>query len=143
FDNGDAHFTILDSDSCCQSTQTAWLANDLATTTRKWKFVFYHHTSYSCASGIASFGSNMTVRNAWGPIFEANGVDIVFHGHDHIYERTNLRDDYGGDGKGTYYIMDGGGGASLDGPAQFNGSGQPVRNGFLGGSGNFTILAHK
>ncbi len=143
FDNGDAHFTILDSNSCCQTEQTNWIAGDLAASTRKWKFVFFHHTAYSCASGFASFGSNTTVRNAWGPLFEANGVDIAFDGHDHIYERTTKRDDYGGDGKGTYYIMDGGGGASLDGSAQFDSSGNPVRTGSLfGGSENCTYLAH-
>jgi acid phosphatase type 7 len=48
------HFVVLDSNNCCGSTQTTWLANDLAATTRKWKFVFLHHTPYSCANGIAS-----------------------------------------------------------------------------------------
>ena len=69
-------------------TQRAWLENDLATTTRKWKFVFLHHTPYSCANGIASIGSNATVRNNWNPLFEYYGVDVVFDGHDHIYERS-------------------------------------------------------
>ncbi|MBI3782689.1 MAG: metallophosphoesterase [Deltaproteobacteria bacterium] len=134
FDSGDVHFTVLDSDSCCQTTQTNWLDNDLATTTRKWKFVFFHHTSYSCASGFASFGSNTTVRNAWGPLFEKYGVDIVFDGHDHLYERSRFVDDFlangnaGSDGLGTYYILTGGGGSSLDGAASLSG-GVPTRSG--------------
>src|SRR6185436_20160282 len=37
FDQGDAHFVALDSNNV-DSTQTAWLAADLAATTRKWKF---------------------------------------------------------------------------------------------------------
>src|SRR5262249_162865 len=69
-----------------ESTQTTWLDNDLATTARRWKFVFLHQTPYSCASGLFSIGSNLTVRNNWGPIFESRRVDIVFTGHDHIYE---------------------------------------------------------
>ena len=108
FDDGDAHFTVLDSNPPRSApTQTNWLANDLATTTRKWKFVFFHHTSYSCATGIASLGSDTNIRNTWGPIFEHYGVDIVFDGHDHIYERSHVVDDFsvgggaGSDGKGT------------------------------------------
>ena len=77
-----------------------WLANDLATTTRKWKFVFLHQTPYSCANGVASIGSDTTVRTTWGPIFEHYGVDIVFDGHDHIYERSIPLDDFA-DADGT------------------------------------------
>jgi hypothetical protein len=70
FNSGQAHFTSIDTDSCCDATQTNWLQNDLASSTATWKFVFLHHTPYSCASGSASFGSNLSVRNAWGPLFE-------------------------------------------------------------------------
>lgn len=137
FEDGDALFVILDSDSCCSTTQTNWLDNLLSTSARKWKFVFYHHTTYSCANGIASLGSDTNIRNTWGPIFERNQVDIVFHGHDHIYERTKFMDDYlasgssGADGKGTVYIMTGGGGATLDSDAKIDGSGNPYRQPFF------------
>ena len=127
FDSSDAHFVFLDSNNV-DSTQTAWLDNDLATTTRHWKFVFLHHTPYSCASGLFSIGSSLTVRNTWGPIFESRGVDIVFTGHDHIYERTTFINDFGGDTLGTYYVMTGGGGATLDGAAAISG-GLPKRSG--------------
>ncbi|MCC6849768.1 MAG: metallophosphoesterase [Deltaproteobacteria bacterium] len=122
FDDGNAHFVVLDSNPPgVNATQTAWLASDLASTTRKWKFVFLHHTPYSCATGFASIGSDHNVRATWGPIFEQYGVDIVFLGHDHSYERSQAVDDYvvgggsGADGKRTYYVMTGGGGAALDG----------------------------
>lgn len=129
FDDGDAHFVVLDSNPPgVNATQTAWLQNDLATTTRKWKFVFLHHTPYSCANGFASIGSDHTVRDTWGPIFENNQVDIVFIGHDHSYERSRLVNDYG-DARGTYYVMTGGGGATLDGAAQVDGGG-PYGSGF-------------
>jgi hypothetical protein len=86
--------------------------------------VFLHHTPYSCANGIASIGSDLTVRNGWGPLFEQYGVDVVFDGHDHSYERSKTVDDFlvggagGHDGLGTIYVMSGGGGASLDGAAK-------------------------
>ena len=130
FDNGNAHFIVLDSNPpAIGSTQTNWLINDLANNTRKWVFVFLHHTPYSCANGFASIGSDHTVRNTWGPIFEQYEVDIVFLGHDHSYERSGFVNDYGGDSLGTYYIMTGGGGATLDGAAQVDGGG-PYGQGF-------------
>ena len=138
FDSGDAHFVVLDSNpGAVNGTQTAWLANDLANTARKWTFVFLHHTPYSCANGLASIGSDLTVRSTWGPIFEQYGVDVVFTGHDHSYERSRYVDDYlvgggnGSDGLGTTYIMTGGGGASLDGAANVDGGG-PYRQPLFG-----------
>src|SRR5262249_55468690 len=73
----------------------------------------------------------------WGPLFEQYGVDIVFDGHDHIYERTKFMDEYlvggaaGSDGLGTTYIMTGGGGATLDEAAKIDGSGLPYRQPFF------------
>ena len=98
FDQGDAHFVVLDSNPpAVAATQTNWLAADLAATTRKWKFVFFHHTPYSCATGFAALGSSLNVRSAWGPLFEQYGVDVVFDGHDHSYERSMPVDDSKGE----------------------------------------------
>ena len=144
FDSGDAHFVMLDANVPGNTTQRNWLDNDLATTLRKWKFVFLHQTPYSCANGIASIGSDTSVRNNWGPLFEQYGVDIVFDGHDHIYERTSYLDDFGGDGLGTTYIMTGGGGASLDSAAKIDGAGNPYRQPFepFGSRTYCPFLAH-
>jgi hypothetical protein len=48
------------------------------------------------------------------PLIDLHGVDIVFMGHDHHYERTTpMRDDeVVGAGEGTTYITTGGGGAA-------------------------------
>lgn len=137
FESGDALFIMTDSDDCCDSTQRNWMENLLATTTRKWKFVFLHHTPYSCANGFASLGSSITLRNSWGPLFERYGVDVVFTGHDHIYERSGLVDHYlanggsGSDGLGTRYVMTGGGGATLDQDANIDSNGLPYRQPFF------------
>lgn len=131
FESGDVHFIALDADSCCDGAQTTWLANELASSTRTWKLVFLHHAPYSCGTGLFAIGSTLSVRNTWGPLFEQYGADIVFTGHDHLYERSKYVDDYliggssGSDLLGTYYIMTGGGGATLDGSANFSG-GNPV-----------------
>ena len=130
FDHGDAHFIVLDSNPpAVNATQTNWLEADLAATSRKWIFVFLHHTPYSCATGFAALGSSLNVRSTWGPLFEEYGVDIVFDGHDHSYERSIAVDDFsvgggaGPDGKTTYYIMTGGGGKTLDGDADVDDGG--------------------
>lgn len=96
FDSGDVHFTVLDSNTETDSedqTQTNWLQSDLALTTRKWKFAFLHHPSYSCNSDGSNAGT-AEVRNTWGPLFEQYGVDIVFDGHIHKHERTHLMHDF-------------------------------------------------
>jgi len=138
FDYGDAHMVVLDSNSpAINAQQTAWLAADLAATTRKWKFVFLHHASHSCANGIASFGSNAAVRSNWGPLFEQYGVDVVFEGHDHLYERSQEVDEFqigggsGADGLKTIYVMTGAGGKTLDSAANSD-SGGPYRQPLFG-----------
>ena len=137
FEDGDALFISMDSDGCCSAQQTAWLENLLASSPRKWTFVFYHHTVYSCANGVASIGSDENLRAIWAPIWEKYQVDIVFHGHDHIYERTKFMDEYlangaaGSDGLGTVYIMTGGGGATLDERAKIDSNGLPYRQPFF------------
>jgi hypothetical protein len=66
-----------------------------------WIFVFVHRPPYSSGN----HGSDLSVRNAWCGLFETYGVDIVFNGHDHDYERGLVN--------GVYYIVTGGGGAPL------------------------------
>jgi hypothetical protein len=118
FDDGDAHFTVLKSVHCCPAARTAWLKNDLASTSRKWKLVFFHHAPRSCASGRHSSTGSARVLRRWGPIFEQYDVDLVIAGHSHIYERSRFIDDYladgsrGQDGHGTRYVENGWGGAT-------------------------------
>ena len=50
------------------------------------------------------------------PLFDAHGVDVVFMGHDHDYERTHPLDRRPGrarPGQGTVYVTTGGGGREL------------------------------
>jgi predicted phosphodiesterase len=66
-----------------------------------WHIVFFHHPAYSSGS----HGGTQDVQDYLVEEFEKNGVDIVFNGHDHIYE-VSLKD-------GVYYVVTGGGGAPL------------------------------
>jgi hypothetical protein len=105
FDRGDAHFVSLQVDGYGRYTpgqpQYEWLVNDLASTSKPWKFVFFHIPPYSSGG----HGSDLNVRQALAPLFEQYGVTIVFNGHDHDYERSVAN--------GVTYIVTGGGGAPL------------------------------
>jgi hypothetical protein len=104
FDYANAHFVIIDTYSTFSagSTQYNWLVSDLAANqSKRWLFAVFHKPPYSSSS----HGSDLTVRNTLCPLFEQYGVDIVFNGHDHDYERSYVN--------GVYYIVTGGGGAPL------------------------------
>jgi len=114
FDWGTVHIIALDTnqDYSAGSAQHNWLVNDLQANTQPWKFAFFHHPAYS--SGI--HGSTPEVQTHLVPIFETYGVDVVFYGHDHHYERScpilNGACTTPQDGGVVYYVT-GGGGAPL------------------------------
>jgi predicted phosphodiesterase len=108
FDWGNAHFVALDSELYYEDgggshkEQKAWLERDLSVTHRPWKFVFFHRPIYSSSE----HGSDEKVRKDLEPILRRHGVDLVFSGHDHNYERTVPI-------HGVIYIVTGGGGRNL------------------------------
>ena len=105
FDASTAHFVVLDSNVSCITAgcpQYDWLVDDLARTTQPYRFVFFHHTISSCGS----HGTDDDLRAAWAPVFAAHGVQVVFMGHDHGYQRSIPVD-------GVVYVTTGGGGAGL------------------------------
>lgn len=111
FDKDNAHIISLDTniDFSPNSTQYKWLMNDLENSNPKWKFVFFHHPPYSSGA----HGPNKKVKEILVPIFEKYNIDIIFNGHDHIYERSFpiYKDKIST--KGVVYIVTGGGGAPL------------------------------
>jgi hypothetical protein len=86
FDWGNAHFVSLDCNQSLHrgSLQYQWLLNDLQYNDQPWTFVFLHYPVYS--SGY--HGSDPLLQEKLPPLFETYGVDVVFSGHDHHYERT-------------------------------------------------------
>ena len=106
FDSGNAHFVFLDANPHLfngQLDNTAlyaeapqafssypcvlrdWLINDLDSSAQPWKIVVFHQPAFS--SGDA------TVRNsqmrAVAKFLEDHGVNMVFNGHEHNYQRTH------------------------------------------------------
>ncbi|HUS15647.1 MAG TPA: metallophosphoesterase [Chloroflexia bacterium] len=117
FTYGNAHFIALDSEQAFgpTSAQYNWLLADLqspAAQSATWRFAYFHRPPYSSGKG---HGSSYDIRETWGPLFERFGVDIVFNGHEHNYERSTPRRDYAAVG-GTHavvYVVTGGGGKQL------------------------------
>jgi len=104
FDYGDCHFIALDSNALFVSNpaQRHWLAHDLQKHRQAaLTFAFLHHPPYS----VARHGNTQTVQQEFCPLFRQYGVDVVFAGHDHDYQRNEVG--------GVTYIVTAGGGASL------------------------------
>ncbi len=111
FDYGNARFVCLQVDGWADfgpgSEQYAWLEEALAANTQPWLFVYFHVPPYSSVPPhSASFAAvEETARGALSPLFEQYGVDVVFNGHAHCYERNEVN--------GVTYIVTAGGGAPL------------------------------
>jgi Calcineurin-like phosphoesterase/Domain of unknown function DUF11 len=105
FDYGNAHYVFLDAnphlfDSVLDgpaitaapqltfppypSVLRDWLIHDLDASSQRWKFVVFHQPAFS--------SGNATVRNnqmrAVAKFLEDHGVNMVFNGHEHNYQRT-------------------------------------------------------
>ncbi|MCZ0982640.1 metallophosphoesterase family protein [Streptomyces diastatochromogenes] len=108
--------------------QRRWLERELqaarASTAVDWIVVFMHHPMIS---SHRSGGGDLGVRQEWGPLFDAYGVDLVLCGHEHYYERSlplrgtlpnetrtpipvSTGTDVADTGKGTVHMVIGGGG---------------------------------
>jgi len=106
FDYGNAHFAMLDSTSNAVPAATEWLRQDLQNNHSEWKFVVFHHPAYYAFNdGKTSIYDS--IKANWVPVFEQNGVDMAFVGHQHVYMRTNpMRDNQiQADGQGIVYVM--------------------------------------
>jgi 3',5'-cyclic AMP phosphodiesterase CpdA len=120
FDWGNAHFVSLDSNTPLAAAlegrggMLEWLQNDLAATRRFWRFVFFHHPPY--ASGPAETESEgRAIREHVAPMLDRYGVQLVFNGHHHSYQRSHAirGGEVVADGGGTVYVTSGGGGGGL------------------------------
>ena len=65
--------------------------------TEEWKICYFHHPLYSNAR---RHGSSVDMRVLLEPIFVKHGVNVVFAGHDHVYERLKPQ-------KGIYHFVSG------------------------------------
>jgi hypothetical protein len=100
FDHGNAHFISLNSqnrDPSFRASMLKWLRRDLEATTKVWTTVFWHHPPYTKGHHDSDDLNDSGGRMAWMrqnvlPILERAGVDLVFSGHSHSYERSRCID---------------------------------------------------
>ena len=89
-------FFVLDTDQL-DAKQLGWLEAALKSSQDEWKICYFHHPLYSSAG---RHGSDPSLRVVLEPLFVTYGVNVVFAGHDHVYERITPQ-------KGIAYFVSG------------------------------------
>lgn len=97
FTKGNIDFFVLDS-NYMDRKQLDWFERAIKDSKADWKMAYFHHPLYS--SGEAH-GSEADLRVLLEPLFIKYGMDVVFAGHEHFYERVKPQ-------KGIYYFTCGG-----------------------------------
>lgn len=144
FDYGNAHFVFLEANPhvfggqldgtpnylkapqaflAYPSVLREWLINDLDSSSQTWKIVVFHQPAFS--------SGNATVRNfqmrGVAKLLEDHGVNLVFNGHEHNYQRTlPLRA-----GAGVAAAPNPSGPAAVDIDTSFDGRTETVPDGVL------------
>lgn len=83
FDYGNAHIAVMNSEcgNWNYKNQAEWLKRDMSKSDKLWKIVAMHRGPYGLYSSD-------DVREAWSPVFDELGIDLVLKGHDHKYARS-------------------------------------------------------
>jgi 3',5'-cyclic AMP phosphodiesterase CpdA len=100
YKKGNVRFIVLDSNDM-NPRQLAWLEKELQNSGSDWSICYFHHPLYSSA---AFHGSSTELRLVLEPLFVKYGVNVVFAGHDHVYERVKPQ-------KGINYFTEGASGS--------------------------------
>jgi 3',5'-cyclic AMP phosphodiesterase CpdA len=114
FDYSTSRIAVLDTNAdevTLHDRVAPWLSEVMADPSRRWRFVAFHHPPYTGGK----YMPDERLQRALVPALDAAGVDVVFNGHDHNYQRTYpLRDGrVVGPGEGVVYVVTGAGGAQL------------------------------
>jgi 3',5'-cyclic AMP phosphodiesterase CpdA len=97
YKKGNVRFFVLNS-NYMDPKQVAWLETQLKDAGKgDWKICYFHHPLYSSAK---FHGPAVDLRKVLEPMFIQYGVDAVFAGHDHVYERVHPQ-------QGIYYFTEG------------------------------------
>jgi len=83
FDYQGVRFVMLNSNEKL-AEQVIWLDSLLANNPNRWTIAAFHHPFYS----MGHVRDDRFTRDAFLPIFDKYGVDLVLQGHDHVYSRT-------------------------------------------------------
>jgi predicted phosphodiesterase len=100
-------FFALDS-TYLDRTQTRWFDKETGDSQAEWKIAFLHHPVYTSGRyTLAARGIRFALESA----FASGGIDVVFSGHEHIYQRAELQN-------GILYFVTGGAGSLREGDAK-------------------------
>jgi PKD repeat protein len=116
FDYANIHFVVMDShetDRALGSPMLTWLESDLDSTVQDWIIAYFHHPPYTKGSHDSDVDTRpIEMRENVLPILEDHGVDLVFSGHSHSYERSFLLDGHYHESAtfGSSHLIDGGDG---------------------------------
>jgi hypothetical protein len=100
----DAQFFAIDS-TWLDPGQLFWLRQQLSRSKARWKVAFLHHPIYTTGRYAAASRPH---RWTLEPLFADGGVDVVFSGHEHIYQRAVVQ-------RGVHYFVSGGAGSLREG----------------------------
>jgi 3',5'-cyclic AMP phosphodiesterase CpdA len=99
FARKNVRFFVLDT-NVLDPAQVKWLESALGSAAEAWKIAYFHHPLYSDGG---RHGSEVELRVKLEPLFIKYGVNVVYSGHDHVYERIKPQ-------RGIYYFVSGSGG---------------------------------
>lgn len=126
--HGDGLLDVFMLDSTdCDAAQVGWVEQELRASRARWKVVVLHHPLYSSGK---KHGSHTGLRTKLEPIFIRYGIDVVFSGHDHIYERTRPQ-------QGIQYFVTGAGGKSRRGATDLK---SPIRATSFDADNHFMLI---
>jgi predicted MPP superfamily phosphohydrolase len=100
-------FFVLDT-NVMDATQLRWAESAMQQAQEDWKIAYFHHPLYGNAG---RHGANVDLRVLLEPLLIKYGVQVVFSGHDHVYERLKPQ-------RGIYYFVTGSGGQLRKGDLQ-------------------------
>ena len=96
FARSNVRFFVFDSNEL-DPQQLKWIEDALDQSPDAWKICYFHHPLYSNAG---RHGPDVALRVMLEPLFVKAGVNVVFSGHEHVYERIKPQ-------KGITYFVDG------------------------------------
>jgi predicted phosphodiesterase len=117
-------FFALDTNAMTPA-QLKWLEDSLKASKARWKVAFCHHSIYSSARMHKPY---LELRKQLEPLYVKYGVNVVFSGHSHCYERVKPQ-------KGVQYFSEGASGEikrrTLDRKSPLFAAGEDSVNSFL------------
>jgi predicted phosphodiesterase len=114
FQKGGVAFFALDS-NYMDPNQLSWLDQNLKNSGASWKICFFHHPLFNDGR---HHGADVDLRTQVLPMFQRYGVNAVFSGHEHVYQRIKPEDN-------IYFFVLGNSGKLM--PHDFIGGGERVK----------------